>query len=60
MRVRRLGDMRVRRFGDNGRVLLVELKAVAISVLSPVAVAQHALDGHAVEVGAIPPHLSPR
>jgi hypothetical protein len=39
---------------------MVELKAVAISVLSPVAVAQHALDGHAVEVGAIPPHLSPR
>ena len=42
MRVRRLGDMRVRRFGDNGpvlRILIVELKAVAISVLSPVAVA---------------------
>ena len=33
---------------------MVELKAVAISVLSPVAVAQHALDGHAVEVGAMP------
>jgi hypothetical protein len=57
MRVHRLGDMRVRRFGDNGRVLrglIVELKAVAISVLSPVAVAQPALDGHAVEVGAMP------
>ena len=42
MRVHRLGDMRVRRFGDNGlvlRILIVELKAVAISVLSPVAVA---------------------
>ena len=40
-RVRRFGDMRVRRFGDNGLVgiLIVELKAVAISVLSPVAVA---------------------
>ena len=50
--------MRVRRLGDNGlvlRTLVVELKAVAISLLSPVAVAQHALDGHAVEVGAIPP-----
>jgi hypothetical protein len=34
---------------------MVELKAVAISVLSPVAVAQHAFDGHAVEVGATPP-----
>ena len=48
--------MRVRRLGDNGlvlRILIVELKAVAISVLSPVAVAQHALDGHAVEVGAV-------
>ena len=33
--------MRVRRFGDNGRVLrilMVEFKAVAISVLSPVEV----------------------
>ena len=63
MRVRRLGDMRVRRFGDNGlvlRILMVELKAVAISVLSPVAVAQHALDEHAVEVGAIPPRTCRR
>jgi hypothetical protein len=55
--------MRVRRLGDNGlvlRILMVELKAVAISVLSPVAVAQHALDGHAVEVGAIPPRTCRR
>ena len=37
MRVRRLGDMRVRRFRDSGvvlRILMVELKAVAIAVLS--------------------------
>jgi hypothetical protein len=33
---------------------MVELKAVAISLLFPVAVAQHALDGHAVGVGAMP------
>ena len=41
MRVRRLGDMRVRRSGGlvNLGILIVELKAVAISVLSPVAVA---------------------
>ena len=40
MRVRRLGDMRVRRSGGLVlRILIVELKAVAISVLSPVAVA---------------------
>jgi hypothetical protein len=63
LRVRRLGDMRVRKFGDSGRVLrglIVELKAVAISLLFPVAVAQHALDGHAVGVGGNTPHLSPR
>ena len=40
MRVRRLGDMRVRRSGGLVlRILIVELKTVAISVLSPVAVA---------------------
>jgi hypothetical protein len=40
MRVRRLGDMRVRRSGGLVlRILIVELKAVAISVPSPVAVA---------------------
>jgi hypothetical protein len=40
MRVRRIGDMRVRRSGGLVlRILIVELKAVAIPVLSPVAVA---------------------
>ena len=40
MRVRRLGDMRVRRSGGLVlRILIVELKAVAVSVPSPVAVA---------------------
>ena len=62
MRVRRLGDMRVRRSGGLVvlRILMVELKAVAISVLSPVAVAQRAPDGHAVEGGAITPRACRR
>jgi hypothetical protein len=42
MCVRRLGDMRVRRSGGLVlRILIVELKAVAISVLSPVASRHH-------------------